>query len=206
MTWGPLAKRVKEAENVMREALAMGADEAHLIVDEALIPGDPAITSVALAALARKLGGFDLYLTGEASMDIISFQMHGRLAELLGIPVVSFAKSLEILDGGKIRAVRSLEALLETVETVMPAVIGVTGEINQPRLPTLLQIRRAFAKPLNKYSLHDVGVEELVRNKESMGIKLLVVSRKNIIVEGEKLEEIADKLIEHLIEEGVIKL
>ncbi len=205
LTWGPLAKRRKEVEQVLREALAMGADEAHLIVDEALIPGDPQLTAKALSELVRKLGGFDLYITGEASMDMISSQVGARLAEHLGIPFIGFVRSLEVAGEGVVRAVRDLEDRLETVEAKLPVVVSVTGEINRPRIPTLLQIRRAFAKPLKTYSLADLGIEA-ARKAIIEDIRVITVKRKNIIIEGESLEEIAEKLIDALIKEGVIKV
>ncbi len=203
LTWGPLAKRKSELNQVLREALAMGADEAHAIIDEALVPGDPQLTAKALAELAKKLGGFDLYITGEASMDMISAQVGARLAEHLGIPFIGFARRLELGDG-VVRATRDLEDRLETVEVKMPAVVSVTGEINKPRIPTLLQIRRAFAKPLKTYSLSDLGIKP-ERKAQMEEVKVITVKRKNIIIEGETLEEIAEKLIDALIKEGVIK-
>ncbi len=204
LTWGPVQKRVREAEQVLREALAMGADEAYLLVDEALIPGNPHTTAEALAAMVKKVGQFDLYLTGEGSMDTLSFQVAARLGEALGIPSVSYARAIEVADG-KVRVTRDLEEHLETVEVSLPAVVSVTGEINKPRLPTLLQIRRAFAKPLNKLSLADVGYTPPSGVVEIRDLRLLAVSRKNIIVEGSSLEEIASKLVDLLVKEGIVK-
>lgn len=203
LTWGPIAKRGREIEQVLREALAMGADEAHVVIDEGLVPGDPYTTSRALKALLDKLGTFDLYITGEASMDMLSSQVGARLAEMLGVPFIGFARSIEVTDG-KIRALRDLEDRLETVEAQLPVVVSVTGEINKPRIPTLIQIRRAFAKPLKRYSLGDLGVS--VEKKAVLeDIRIVTVKRKNIIIEAESMEEAAEKLIEALIQEGVIK-
>ena len=203
LTWGPLAKRSREIEQVVREALAMGADEAHVIVDEALIPGDPGATAAALASLLQKLGGFDLYLTGEATMDMMSSQVGARVAAILGIPFISYVREFEYADG-VVKVKRDLEDRLETVETVTPAVVSVTGEINKPRIPTLIQIRRAFRKPVKKYSLADIGAE-LSAKPSLEELHVVAVQRKNIIIEGESLEEIAEKLIDALIKEGVIK-
>ncbi len=203
LTWPPAARRVKELEQVMREALAMGADEAHVVVDDALIPGDPLATAEAFAALIRKLGQVDLVVAGEASMDMISSQVAARVAALLDMPFIGFARSLEIGEG-RVRAVRDLEDRLETVEAPLPAVVSVTGEANKPRIPTLIQVRRAFRKPIKRYSLADLGLEPPA--KPELGeIRVLTVSRKNVILEGDNLEEIAEKLIDALIKEGVIK-
>ncbi len=204
LTWGPTSKRLREAEQVMREALAMGADEAHLIVDEALIPGNPLTTSLALKALVEKIGGIDLILTGEGSMDTVSYQVASRMAALLGYPVATFARRLELLDG-RVRVTRDLETRLETVELPLPAVISVTGEINKPRLPTLLQIRRAMSKPLNKYTLADLGATVEQAHVEVKEMKLLRVARKQVLIEESDPEKAADKLIEILENEGILK-
>lgn len=203
LTWGPLNKRINEAEQVLREALAMGVDEAHLFADEAILPGFPSTTAKILSTMVKKVGDFDIYLTGEASMDVSSAQMAARIAEYLNLPAITYVRKLEI-NGNKIRATRDLEDRLEVIETSMPAVISVTGEINKPRYPTLLQIRRAFIKPLNKYKLSDLNLHvEINITRES--IELLTVTRKNIIVEGKSLDEVAEKLINALLREGVIK-
>ncbi len=202
LTWGPIARKKREFEQVIREALAMGADEAHIIVDEALVPGDPLATSKALAALAEKLGGFDLIFTGEASMDMISGQIGGRVATLLGLPFISYARRLEV-EGGEVKAIRDLEEGLETVKAKLPAVVSVTGEINKPRIPTLIQIRRAFRKPIKRYTLADLGVEAPPK-PEVLSLKVLQVQRKNIIIEADTLEKAAEKLVEYLEQEGVL--
>ncbi len=202
LTWGPLAKRQREYEQVIREALAMGADEAHVVVDEALVPGDPLATSKALAALLEKLGGFDLVITGEASMDMISSQLGARIAALLGVPFISYARRLELGDG-VVTAVRDLEDGYSTVRAKLPAVVSVTGEANKPRIPTLIQIRRAFRKPIKKYSLADLGIEAPSKPRLEE-LKVIQVKRKNIIIEAENLEQAAEKLIEALEREGVL--
>ncbi len=205
LTWGPVAKRMKDAESSLREALAMGVDEAHLLADDKLIPGDPVTTAAALKALINKLGlQPKLIIAGEATVDGFTGQVPGRLAELLGLPYVSFAKKLEV-QGDKIVAERDLEDYLEKVEAPLPAVVSVTREINTPRLPTLIQIRRAFKKPLSKYTLADVGLDASSVAK-LLEARVLAVQRKQVIIEGDSLDEIAEKLLDTLVSEGVIKL
>ncbi len=206
LTWGPIAKRAREAEQVMREALAMGADEAHLVVDEKIIPGNPLTTSLVITQLLRKLQEkekIELLLTGEGSMDTTSFQLVGRISELLGINGASFAKKIEIEDK-KVLVTRDLEGYLETIELELPAILSVTGEINKPRLPTLLQIRRAFAKPLNKYTLQDLGLTIEKSGVEIEDITLLSVSRKNILIEKDSPEEAVEELVKILEKEGLL--
>ncbi|RUM46753.1 MAG: electron transfer flavoprotein subunit beta [Hyperthermus sp.] len=192
LTWGPVARRLREFEQVIREALAMGADDAHIIVDDALVPGDPASTAEALAALAKALGGFDIYIAGEASMDMISGQVPARLAALLNLPYIGYARSIEIANGA-IRAKRDLEGYIEHVEAPLPCVVSVTGEINKPRIPTLIQVRRAFRKPIKRYSVADIGLNKVYKPLISE-IRVISVKRRNIVIEGDNMDDIAAKL------------
>jgi electron transfer flavoprotein beta subunit len=205
LTWGPVDKKRGDFENVIREALALGGDEAHAVVDSEVIPFDHNITAAVLGGVIEKLGGVDLILTGEGSVDITSSQIPTRLGEKLGYNVVTYARKIEYIDG-RLRVTRDLEDILEVVETPLPAVVSVTGEINRPRLPTLLQIRRSFAKPLNIYSLSDIGVDIPDTRYSYRDITIVSIARKNIIIEGESMEDIAVKLIDKLVEEGVVKV
>ncbi len=205
LTWGPVDKRAREIENVMREALALGADEAHVVVDDTILPGDVSVTAEVLSNLIKKTGDFGLILAGEGSMDMMSAQLPVRIAYKLGYPVATFARKIEVINGA-VKVTRDLEDVLQVVELPLPAVVSVTGEINQPRLPTLLQIRKSFAKPYKAYTISEIGMDAPEKLFPFDDIKLVTVSRKNMIIEGENLEEIAEKLIDKLIEEGVVRV
>lgn len=206
VTWGPLSKRMNDTESVLREALAMGADEAYMVTDEKLINANPLQTSIALTAAIKKTGNYDLYLAGEASMDVISAQIASRVGVLLDLPTITFARAIELdINNKKAKVLRDLEDSLQWIETPLPAVISVTGEINKARLPMLLQIRRAFSKPLKKFTLNELNVQLPDTGHFRESVRLLTISRKNIIIEAGTLEEVAEKLISKLIEDGVIK-
>lgn len=205
LTWGPVARRQKDLRMVAQEALARGADEAYIVADDEIIPGDPVTTASAVVATIKKAGlNPDLILVAEASIDQTTGQVAGRVAAKLGYPYISFARKLEVSDG-KVLAERDLEEHIEVVEAPLPAVVSVTQEINEPRPPTLIQIRRAGKKPQKYYKVSDLGeVKKPV--KEILEQKILTVARKQIIIEGDTLEEIAEKLIEALEKEGVLKI
>ncbi|MCE4621522.1 MAG: electron transfer flavoprotein subunit beta/FixA family protein [Desulfurococcales archaeon] len=205
LTWGPVAKRSRDLSMVVQEALAKGADEAFIVADDSIIPGDPVTTASAIVSALKAKGlSPSLILAGEATVDGFSGQVAGRVAAKLGLPYISFASRIEIKDG-KIIADRDLEDEVVTVEAPLPAVVSVTREINQPRPPTLLQIRRAAKKPQHKIAASEL--EGLVKPKrEYLELKVLAVKRKQVIIEGETLEEIAEKLVEELAKEGVISL
>lgn len=200
LKWGPLQKKVQEAENVLREALAMGLDEAYLVADEKLVGASHLATAKAIAAVVKKVGA-DLVLAGEATVDNYTGQIPARVAAELGWPVVTYVRELRV-EGGKVVARRDLEDRVEVVEAPLPAVVSVTREINQPRIPTLLAIRAAMKKPVNRLTLADLGVS--VDSKATATYKPLVIQRKKVVIKDGTPEEKAEKLIQYLRQEGVI--
>ncbi|MEM0369820.1 MAG: electron transfer flavoprotein subunit beta/FixA family protein [Pyrobaculum sp.] len=200
LKWGPLQRRVQEAENVLREVLAMGLDEAYLVADEKLINASHLATAKAIAAVVKRVGA-DLVLAGEATVDNFSSQIPARVAAELGWPVVTYVRELKI-EQGKLVAKRDLEDYVEVVEAPLPAVVSVTRELNQPRIPTLLAIRAAMKKPIHRLTLADLGVE--VSPQISVTYRPLAVQRKKIIIKDGTPEEKAEKLLQFLRQEGVI--
>ncbi len=133
-------------EETIKEALAMGADEAVLVTAPDLEGAESAKAALLLAEAIKQMEGYDLILLGEGSADNYSGQVGPRLAEILDLPQVTYVKSLEV-NGEKVKALRSLEDSLEEVEVEMPALISVVSEINEPRIPAVSQILRAGRKP-----------------------------------------------------------
>jgi len=203
LTWGPIQKKLQDFERIVRECLAIGADEAHVLIDERLIGATNFEISIAISELIKKVGNFDLFLLGEGSMDISSYQLSCRLGKILDLPVITFGRKIEI-DDKRVIVYRDLENEIQVVECNIPCIISVTGEINQPRLPTLRQILQSKTKPLIKHNLDELNLK-LEKLPIKSDIRIVPVKRKNIILEG-NLEEIADVLINKLIEEGVLKV
>lgn len=201
LKWPPLQKRVQEAENLLREALAMGLDEAYLVADEGLINADQSATAKAIAAVIKKIGA-DLVLAAEASIDNYTGEVPPRVAAELGWPLLTYVRELKV-EGGKVVARRDLEDSVEVVEAQLPAVVSVTREINQPRIPTLLAIRAAMKKPINKLTLADLGVKPEPK-VEVVEYKPVVIQRKRVVIKDGTPEEKADKLLQYLRQEGVI--
>jgi electron transfer flavoprotein beta subunit len=194
------------ASSALREALAMGADKAFLVQDPALQAADTAAVSYVLAEAIRKIGSFDLIICGEASIDSYSGQVGPRLAEILGIPIITYAHKIS-LDRDTIVAERSLEDCSEVVKVKMPALLTVTKEINVPRVPTLMDVIKASKKELVTWTLSDLGIQS---EKVGAGtVQVLEVSapkveRKKIKIEGETPKQIAEKLVKALIQDGVL--
>jgi len=189
------------------EALAMGADDASIIIDPACDGSDPATTALVLAEAVGKIGSYELILVGEGSADNYSGQTGSRLAEILGIPQITYVRELSV-QGNTVTAVRDMEDALEVVKTNMPLAISVTSEINKPRRAPLTQILRASRKPLNVWSLEDLGMTPDRLGSAASGIQVISnvapeQERKGIIFEGEVDEAIA-KLVDALRKEGAV--
>jgi electron transfer flavoprotein beta subunit len=197
-----------EAKEALREALAMGADEACLLTDPLFEGSDAHATANALAAAVTKILEYDLILCGAYSEDLFAFQVGPRLAEICNLPQITYAVKIT-LEGDHVVAERDLENDRQVIEAKLPCLISVVREINEPRLPTLMAIMAASKKPMNTWSAADLNLaaEEVGFNGSLMEVLRSTVSageRKRIVLEGEP-KEIAPKIVRALIEEGVLK-
>jgi electron transfer flavoprotein beta subunit len=145
------------ATDALRKALQMGATDAVHVVDDALHGSDALATSLVLAKALEKLE-YDLVLTGMASTDGSMSVVPAMVAERLGIPQVTFAGALTV-DGRTVRIEREGDASTEVVESTLPALVSVTDQINDPRYPSFKGIMAAKKKPVQTWSLADLGVD-----------------------------------------------
>ncbi len=143
--------------DALRKALAMGADRAVLVSDEAAAGSDLVATSYALAkALERE--GPDLVLFGQQADDSDGAVLWAAVAERLRLPLISQVAELTSTDG-KVRGKRQTEFGYDVIEAPLPAVVAVSDAINEPRYPSLKGIMGAKKKPQETLSLADLGVE-----------------------------------------------
>ena len=196
-----------KTKTALLEALAMGADAAYIVDEPGLVGVDTNATSRVLEAAVKHVGDYDLILAGEMTLDSLSSQIGPRLAQLLGVPQITYVKELDVADG-KVRAVRDLEDVDEVVEAPLPAVVCVVREINEPRIPNLMSIMRAKKKPQTVWSVGDIGLDALEVKSQSyvqvMSVTAPKVERKQVRIEAETVEEAAAKLVEALVQEGVL--
>jgi len=150
------------AEDVLRKALALRADEAVLITSPAAHP-DPLFVAKTLAAAIRKIGSFDVVLVGREAGDWGSGQTGGLLAEELGIPCISFAESFEPApEPSKVRVRRQTDSGFEVLESATPLVVTITNhEHNVPRIPKTRDVMQSYRKPLTKWTLAELGIDPL---------------------------------------------
>jgi electron transfer flavoprotein beta subunit len=184
------------AQQVLREALAKGADRAIHLEDQAFVGLDAFSTARALAA-AIKDEQFDLIFTGLQSDDYGFAQTGVILAELLGWPHATIIMQIEKTDGG-IKVKRELEAgYFQFVEMAVPAVLTIQSGINKLRYATLIGIKQAKNKPLRKVALAEV--------EQAMGTNLQKIERMYIPQKTKKTEylegapgDIAKRLVDKL--------
>ncbi len=145
------------AADALRKALAMGADRAVLVSDDAAAGSDLVATSRVLAAALEREQA-DVVLFGQQSSDADGAVLWAAVADRLRTPLVSQAAELTRADGS-LRVKRQTEFGYDVIETPTPAVIAVSDAINEPRYPSLKGIMGAKKKPQETLSLADVGVD-----------------------------------------------
>ncbi|MFF5259139.1 electron transfer flavoprotein subunit beta/FixA family protein [Actinomadura viridis] len=152
VTMGP-----DKATDSIRKALAMGADKAVHLVDDALVGSDALQTSYAIQQVLGRTG-FDLVILGSESTDARTGVLAAMLAERLGVPQLSLANKVEI-DGTAIKIQRQTDYGFDRVEASLPAVVSVVEKINEPRYPSFKGIMAAKKKPVETLSIADAGID-----------------------------------------------
>jgi electron transfer flavoprotein beta subunit len=142
----------------LRTALAMGAHRAVLVSDPALKGSDALGTAKVLAKAIGRLGTPDLILAATESTDGYTGTTPEMIAELLGLPSVTFAKHIE-LDGNNVKVQRQTEAGYDEVECELPCVVTVTAGVVEPRYPSFKGIMAAKNKPVDEVKVGDLGLE-----------------------------------------------
>jgi electron transfer flavoprotein beta subunit len=161
MTMGP-----PQAEDALRETLALGVDEALLLSDRAFAGADTWATSLTLARAIIKLGPVDLVICGKQAIDGDTAQVGPGLAAHLDQPYTTYARRLELQDGGLLLAERLTDLGYEVVQMPLPAVVTVIREIGDPRMPGLKHKMRA-----RKQEIPVWGAADLELNPEEVGLQ-----------------------------------
>jgi len=178
----------EEVEETIKEALAAGADEAYLVLDDDLANLESTQSAALLAALIKKIDDVGIIIFGEGSGDNYSGQVGPRVAEILSLPEVGCASRIE-LNGDTAIITRCLEDADESLEVQMPLVVTVLGDINEPRIPSVTQILKAGKKPKEIFEVSDLGLELAVKSISTIS---------NLAPENER-KRIAVKNVEELV-------
>ncbi len=141
----------------LRTALAMGAAKAVLVSDPALLGSDALTTAKVLAAAVRRLGGADLIIAATESSDGYTGTVPEQMAEVLGLPSVTFAKKVTV-NGSNLDVQRQSEAGYDDVVCPLPALVSVTAGVVEPRYPSFKGIMAAKSKPVETVTAAELGV------------------------------------------------
>lgn len=188
-----------DSKERVKELLAMGADEA--VIVKAPEDIDYHMTAQLITEAVKKIGQYDLILCGEASVDLFSGQIGPRVAGLLNIPQLAYAQKVES-EKDKITAERNTGDQMVTTESTYPALVTVTKEINEPRLPSLMAILAAANKPIQEWTADSLK-GDLKSMVETVELKGISTDRKNIVYKND-LDESVQKLVDSLAKEGVL--
>ena len=196
------------ALEALKLALAMGCDQAILINDPALADADPLVVSKVLASGINKIGEVDLVLFGRGSVDNDTGITGPQVARRLNWPVLSLVAAITSLDpeGRTVAVERMLDEGRQLVRSSLPAVVSVVKEINEPRYPSFMGIRKASRAEIPVWSASDVGLDE-VPTPAMTWPEIFAppkVETECEVIEGETSEEVAARLADRLIEEKVI--
>ena len=192
----------ERAADALKKALQMGADKAVHVCDDAIHGSDAPATSLILAEAIKKVtdGSPELVITGMASTDGTMGVVPAMLAERLGLPQVTYASELT-LEGGKLTIRRDNDANTETIEASLPALVSVTDQINEPRYPSFKGIMAAKKKPVETWTLADLGVDAGQVGLDNSWTKVVEFTKRPPREQGEIIKDEGDggtKLAEFL--------
>jgi len=196
LTMGP-----PQAENALRDAISMGADDAVLLTDRAFAGSDTWATSYILSSAISKINA-DIIICGKQTIDGDTAQVGPEVAEFLNIPHISYIRRVEDITESSIKVQRLMDEGYDLVESTLPVLLTVVKELNEPRLPSLRGKMAAKKAQIKKWGLSDIQVDE---NK--LGLKGSPTQFKNIfapeakkdrmMIKG-KPEEQVDALIQEM--------
>jgi len=216
VTMGP-----PQAEEALREAISLGADEAVLISDRAFAGSDTWATSYTLSRAIQKIGKFDIIICGKQAIDGDTAQVGPGIAAFLDIPQITFVKRIEELKCSEqneinelratnderrtssfIKAERMTEEGYDIVESPLPCLITVVKEINEPRLPSLKGKMRAKKAEIRKLEAKDLDADPDLLGLKGSPTKVVKIftpspRKGGQILEGE-VKDVCEKLAELL--------
>jgi electron transfer flavoprotein beta subunit len=206
ITMGP-----EKAQDVLRNALALGVDAVYQLSDDAFAGSDVLATSYALSKAIEKIGDVDVVFCGKQSTDGSTGAVSSQIAARLGFSQLNYVWKVEEIDAGakNIKVQKAIEGGLEVVEAKLPAVVSVAKGINEPRLPNLMGIRKASKISIPVWNAGEIGVDAAKVGAAGAHGKVIELTTPPPRTAGEmlqgELDEVANALVGKLIDLKVIK-
>jgi len=197
ITMGP-----PQADAVLRTALAMGADNVALLSDRAFAGADTLATSYTLSQAIRKIGGVDLVITGKQAIDGDTAQVGPGIARRLGFTQLTYVSKVIGIDqaAGKIVAERMRDGGRERVEAKLPAMLAVVKDINVPRQPSILKMKKARSAEIPIWSAADIGADPVKIGQKGSPTWVEKIFSPEQKSGGEKYEGDAEELAGRIVE------
>lgn len=202
ITMGP-----PQAEFMLRECLAMGADKAYLVSDRAFAGSDTWATSMVISSAIKKINGYDIIFAGRQAIDGDTAQVGPQVSEKLNIPQVTYVEDFKI-DGDEIIVQRQLEDGYEKIKVKKPVLLTAVSTLNIPRYMAIDKIFEAYEKDITTFSIDDLDI-----TKEEVGLKASPTrvfksftpepKGKGVMLEG-SVEEMVEELVINLGQKHII--
>lgn len=166
LTMGP-----GRAAEILREGMFRGADDGVLLTDRAFAGADTLATSYALSMAIKKIGKFDIILSGRQAIDGDTAQVGPQVAEKLGIPQITYAENIEVVSNDKIRVKRRLENGVEVVEAPLPSLVTVNGSARscRPRNAKLL-LKYKHAKTITERQMENIDYIDIYSSRPYLNL------------------------------------
>lgn len=195
----------EDSQEALKTALAMGCTEAVLLSDEAFAGADTLGTAKVLAAAVNHAGDVDVVIFGKSAIDGDTGQTAVQTARKLGWTPLTFVSAIKEIGDGAITVERLLDDGKETVTANLPVVISVVKEINEPRYPSFMGIRKASRAKIPVWSAADLGVDGVGSKVDWSNVYAMPPREGSVdMLEGDSAQDLAEQLADKLFEEKVI--
>ncbi len=189
-----------EAEEALKEAIALGIGEAVLVCDPILEHSDTLATSYVLARCIERLERPDIVICGRQATDGDTGQVAPQLAEQLGLPFLSYVSRIEDISDGRLTAQRLVDEGHQVVQVSLPAVISVVKEVNEPRLPSLRGLMQAKKAEIPRWTAPDLGLDVSKVGLDGSPTRVVNVFVPQRSQQGQMLEGSPESQVDQLLE------
>lgn len=204
-----LTMGLPQATDILKEAIAMGADDGILLSDRALAGSDTLATSIALAAAVKHIGGYDLVMCGKQAVDGDTAQVGPEMAEHLGIPQITGALKVDFADG-KFVVVRENESSVQTLACAAPLLVTVTRAEKEPRFASIKGKMKARKAVIPTLTVADLAIDTKLVGLSGSPTKVkrvftpVVAVVESEIINEEDTDKAVDMLFNKLVEAKII--
>ncbi|MGL5955986.1 MAG: electron transfer flavoprotein subunit beta/FixA family protein [Brevinema sp.] len=187
ITMGP-----PSAETILRESMAMGADNSVMLSDPAFAGSDTYVTSKILSTAIKRLNP-DIVFTGKQAIDGSTAQVGSQIAEFLNIPQITYVSQIDSDDGKIFTVYRTLEQIVQIVEVSTPCLFTIIGDINQPRY-----MGGGYFKPITMISAKDLGLDDSLLGLKGSPTKVIRSQTKHIQHSGQIFKGSPDEAVDRI--------